>query len=595
MTTDDIPGRSSRRMAAPGWKQDHSIGFPAPEAEHPVRPVPLSRGHLEIANVGFVENKRVVLDDLSFELEPGSTGYLVSSTPEERSALLTLLLGLQAPSKGTIRLDGALLADLPPAERRSAVTVALADPWLVAGTIAENIAFGLTALDREQITQAAKLACVDVFTAKLEHGLDTIVSEEAPELSAGQRRLVGLARAVVRQPAVLLVEEPTRDLDAQAETLAIRAVQRVSEGRTTLVAAPRRHLVRQADRIVRLESGRLAAPSADCHTRAPDTDWARSRDLRRLDSAQSVLAIETGHELVDGFRAIGLVDRSPHTETWLAWDMTETQMVNVKLPRRLPTTYVALEELTREFRTSELLSHPGLARPLNAEFGHSRPHAVYEHLEGRTLADLIGTRIDVHDPELVLRIGYELARTLTYIHQQGFAHLDLRPEIVVVSPQGTIITDLKMALRLGDEQVRFYRRDQFGVLAAEQLRGGPAAASMDMFALGALLYQAANGVLATDSSCSFGAERHSIGTRPPRRRPNGQHQLLGAADRGGDLSTAVASVIELLTASDPSQRPTAEETIALIRPYLLPVPLSSGSTVQPKTTWSSATSHQAAS
>lgn len=595
MTTDDISGRPSRRMAVPGWKHDHSIGLPAPEAEHPVRPQPLSRGHLEIVNVGFIENKHVVLDDLSFELEPGSTGYLVSSTPEERSALLTLLLGLQAPSKGTIRLDGIPLLELPPTDRRRAVTVALADPWLVAGTIAENIAFGLTALDREQIERAAKLACVDVFTANLEHGLDSVVSEEAPELSAGQRRLVGLARAVVRQPAVLLVEEPTRDLDAQAETLAIRAVQRVSEGRTTLVAAPRRHLVRHADRIVRLEGGRLAATSRDPHTSAPDTDWARSRDFRRLDSAQSVLAIEAGHELVVGFRAIGLVDRSPHTETWLAWDTSETQMVNVKLPRRLPTTYVALEELTREYRNSELLSHPGLARPLSAEFGQSRPYAVYEHLESRTLADLIGTRIDIPDAELVLRIGYELARTLTSIHQRGFAHLDLRPEIVVVSPQGTIITDLKMALRLGDEQVRFYRRDQFGVLAAEQLRGGPAAASMDMFALGALLYQTANGVLATDSSSSFGAERHSVGSRPPRRRPNGRHQLLGAADRGGDLSAAVASIIELLTASNPSQRPTAEETIALIRPYLLPIPVAPGSTAELTMTWSRATSHRAAS
>lgn len=543
--------------------------------------------------VGLVEDGRTILDDLSFELAACSTNCLVGSTTEIRSTLFTLILGLETPARGTVHLDGIGVEEMSLPDRRSAVTLAVTDPWLVPGTIAENIAFGYPTVSRDRVEEAASLACLDSFTDELARGLDTALTEEGPELTPAQRRLVGLARAVVRQPALILIDQPATHLDDESESVIDRAVQQVSKGRTTLVAAHRPQLVKRADRILRVRDGRLVESDTRGSTSAPNTDWVNDRAIRRLDSTQSVLAIQIGDEFVPGHQAINLMERSAHTETWLAWDRGAGRSVQVKLPRRSPATFVALEELTREFRTGELLSHPGLGRPLYAQFALARPYSVYEHLQGPTLADLIRGADDRPDPALVLRVGHELCRTLSYIHQRGFAHLDLRPEIVVVSPQGTVVTDLKMALRLGDEQVRFYRRDQYGVLAAEQLRGGPAAASMDIFALGALLYQAANGVLATNANSNFGARRASIESRPPRRRPPGH--LPGHVRGGQDLTVVVASIVEQLTASDPKLRPTAEEAIALIRPHLMPSPASPGAIEGPATSWISAATGQVAS
>lgn len=599
MTIKDVPGRPYRRMVALGRRRDRSIVSSARSAEKPVRPASPIRGHLAVGGVGLVEGKRRILDDLTFELDPGSINYLVDASAEEQSGLLTLLLGLETPAEGTIHLDGVGLDEMSLADRRTMVGLAVADPWMVQGSVAENIGFGHPAVSRSQIESAATLAGVDSFTAGLDDGLDTIVSEEGNELTLVERRLIGLARAVVREPALLLIDRPTKNLDSHAQATTIEAVQRVSEGRTTLIASPRRDLVKEADRILRIRGGNLVGSAQNRSTSASDTDWVRRRAFRRLDSTQSVSAINPEDEFVAGHQAMELIERSAHTETWLAWDRDAGRLVHIKLPRRSPATYVALEELTREFRTGELLTHPGLSRPLYAQFALAQPYSVYEHLQGPTLADLIASPDGRPDSATILRIGYELARTLSYFHQRGFAHLDLRPEIVVISPQGSVITDLKMALRLGDEQVRFYRRDQYGVLAAEQLRGGPAAASMDMFALGALLYQAANGVLATTANSSFGSRRASIESRPPRRRPaprsltrpsNGlqDHQPI-------DASEVISAIVERLTASDPEQRPTAEEVNNLLRPYVLPQPKAPGATAGSSVTWISSATDRVAS
>lgn len=593
MTTDDVPDRPYRRMVAPGRNHDRSIVFSAPPAERPVRPPSPVRGHLAVAGIGVSDGERIVLRDLSFELTPGSTNYLVGSTAEEQQAMLMLLLGLETPSEGTIHLDGIGLEDMALAERRALLGLAVTDPWIIAGTLAENIAFGLPAVGREQVDHAAELAGIEAFAGRLDHGLDTPLSEEGPELAPAERRLVGLARAIVREPALLLIDQPTKHLDEEARSMVIQAVEQVSEGRTTLIATPRSRLVKRVDRILRIRGGRLVDAAQTHPTSASDTDWVRSRDFRRLGAARSVSAINTGDEFIPGHQAISLVERSAHTETWVAWERDAGRSVQVKLPRRSPATYVALEELTREYRTGELLTHAGLSKPLYAQFALANPYSVYEHLQGPTLADLIVANDGGPDPATILRVGYELARTLSYLHQQGFAHLDLRPEVVVVSPQGTVVTDLKMALRLGDEQVRFYRREQYGVLAAEQLRGSPAAASMDIFALGALLYQAANGVLATDTNSNFGSRRASIATRPPRRRPHGIPAPTANTD-DNRLAGAIASIVEQLTASDPKQRPTAEEVNALIRPHLLPTP-STGPSSPSTSGWISSARDQLAS
>ncbi|MEL7158779.1 MAG: ATP-binding cassette domain-containing protein, partial [Actinomycetota bacterium] len=558
-------------------------------------PLPVSRGHFELADVSLDDDDRSLLVDVSVMLKAGSITYVLGPSSEERSALLRLLLGVEALSSGVVRLDGADLEDLPLAEARERIALALSEPWLTDGTIADNIAFGQRAVDREQIVRAAKLACVDSFCADWDLGLDTVVTEEAPELTVGQRRLVALARAVVRQPSVLLIEEPTLGLDAQEETLAIKALQRVAKGRTTVVAAHRLHYARRPDRLLRLERGHLveepAAPSEALV--APSTGWSGDRDSRRLDTHQPVGALSDGaHSAtphsgpeIEGFQPVRLLERSSYTETWLAWHEADSKRVQLKVARRTtPVTYAALEELSREFRTAESLRHPGLARPIAANFGAANPYAVYEYIDGQTLAELIEFQGRDLPPGVVLRIGYELARTLTYIHQRGYAHLDLRPEIVMVSPHGAIITDLKMVQPKGTETKRIYRQDQYGVVAAEQLRGRPAAASMDLFALGAVLYQAANGLLATDWPGTLNSHRHLVAVDDPPALPattepdparaepatGGAEVIAIDRARTGEGSTAAAraaleQIIERLTASDPAARPKADEALSLLR------------------------------
>ncbi|MEM8922899.1 MAG: ATP-binding cassette domain-containing protein [Actinomycetota bacterium] len=543
MTTENLPGR---------------------------HPLPVPRGSFELADVNLVEDGRRLLTDLSVDVEAGSITYVLGGSSDERSALLRLLLGVEEPTSGSIRLDGVDLSELPLAESRGSITIALSDPWLTAGTIADNIAFGHTGVDRTQIMQAAKLACVDSFVTSLDLGLDAIVTEEAPELTVGQRRLVALARAVVRQPAVLLIEEPTRDLDPEEETLAIKALQRVARGRTTIVAARRLHYARRPNRLLRLERGRVvedpAAPPDAPH--APSADWSDDRASRRLDPDQSAGALNLTQPTVEGYDLVRLLERSSYTETWLAWHSDSSKRVQLKLARRSPVTYAALEELSREYRTAESLRHPGLARPIRADFGRAAPFAVYEYVEGRTLAELIEAHGNELAPDLVLRVGYELARTLTYIHQRGYVHLDLRPEIAVVGAQGTIITDLKMVQSKGSKSKRIYRQDQYGVMAAEQLRGAAAATSMDLFTLGAVLYQAANGVLASRWAGTLDSHRKLCG---PRRALAADQRAMALAP-GDDAQTALNAIIDRLTAPDPDDRPTAEETLSLLRLQLHPAP-----------------------
>ncbi|MEM9133262.1 MAG: ATP-binding cassette domain-containing protein [Actinomycetota bacterium] len=551
-------------------------------------PLP-DRGHIELADVTLVEEDRSLLIDVSFTLSAGSITYILGPSSEERSALLRILLGVGGPTTGTIRLDGSDLRNLPLADARERISLALCDPWLTAGSIADNIAFGHPRVEREQIVRAAKLACVTSFTDDWELGLDTQVAEQAPELTVGQRRLVALARAVVRQPDVLLIEEPTKGLDAQEETLAIKALKRVSKGRTTVVAAHRLHYARRPNRLLRIERGRVvedpaAPPDAPL---APAADWSGDRDSRRLDTDQPAGALtpvaRTGPSSngpsIEGYEPVRLLERSSYTETWLAWHQESAKRVQLKVARRAPVTYAALEELSGEYRSAESLRHPGLARPITADFGGPTPFAVYEYIDGHTLAELIELHGTNLAPDLVLRVGYELARTLTYIHQRGYVHLDLRPEIVAVSPYGTIITDLKMVQAKGATTKRIYRQDQYGVIAAEQLRGRPAANSMDLFALGAVLYQAANGLLAADWPGRLNSHRRLAAPTPPAlgtgsdntttSRPGG---TAGLAVPAATSARALTHIIERLTTSDPSARPTTDEALSLLRGRVLPSP-----------------------
>ena len=275
------------------------------------------RGHLAVNNISFSQAGSDLLTDIAFEARPGSVTVVVGAISEARAVLLELLLGLRRPSSGTVSVDGAAMVDLAPSVARSRVTIALPDPWLTAGTVAENIAFGLRRVDRVQIENAARLACVTSFTKNWQLGLDTMISDEGSNLSAGQRRLVALARAVVRDPAVLLIDEPIKGLSPGEESTAIRAIRQVSEGRTVVVATERATMAQEGDQIIEFDGGCVGHHTA----RRPDPDTApdleRHRANRRLGAPQSagskLLATVVGQELAVGFEAVSFVEQTTHT------------------------------------------------------------------------------------------------------------------------------------------------------------------------------------------------------------------------------------------------------------------------------------------
>jgi ABC-type branched-subunit amino acid transport system ATPase component len=539
-------------------------------------------------------NGRELYHNVSFEARPGTTTFVVGASDPVRVGILGALLGIEPPASGTVAIDGHQPTMGPATAAGSTVAIAPRDPQLVAGTIADNIVGDLTGVEIDDIWLAAETACVTEFTDTMTGGLDTEITERGRELTIGQRRLIALARAVLRRPAVLLIEEPTAELTPTDELLTIKAIGKVTAGTTTVLTTDRITLADAGDQIVRFDGSRPETTTS--HATAASTmllsDWESHHTPGDPGPAEALTEIDAGHQLAPGLSSTTLLERATNTETWLAWALERDHLVQVKVPRRAPATLAARQELACEFQRVTSLRHPGLARPIEADLIGESPYALYEHVDGPTLATILDSRVQLPDPRIVLRMGYELARTLSSLHDQGLAHLDLRPEIVVLSAQGTILTDLAKARPIGSEEPSAYRAGQIGTIAPEQLRGDPASPAMDVFALGVLMYQAATGTLSSGYHGTLRNRNHILAPRPPQRRsgftPVRNRRTMTWSRSGGiggtrtrrttrtwstagDSSIAIESMVGRLTAADPEDRPTARQAMALMRPYLYPV------------------------
>ncbi|MCP5031696.1 MAG: ATP-binding cassette domain-containing protein [Actinomycetia bacterium] len=561
------------------------------------------RGHLIVDDIGSFTDHHELFRNVSFEAMPGTTTFIVGAADDVQAALLGALLGTEQPETGTVTVDGEVLSALPLAVMRSTTAIALQDPWLTAGSIADNIIFGLTGVEPCEVLAAAELACVMEFTDGFELGLNTEISEQGLELTVGQRRRIALARAVIRRPAILLIEEPTTQLSAAEELLAIKAIGQVSKGTTTVLTTDRLSLADVGDQIIRFDGGRSETTSSHravapmmLHTAWGANPTAAGWEPRHTPGdpgpAEALTDIDVGHQLTPRLASTTLIERAELTETWLAWAIDRDHLVQVKVPRLAPATPAARRELAREYQRVVSLRHPGLARPIEAGLHGESPYAVYEHVDGPTLATILGSHVHLPEPANVMRMGYELARTLSSLHAEGLVHLDLRAQIVALSPQGTILTDLSMARPNGYKGQSVYRSGQVGTIAPEQLKGGLASPSMDMFALGVVMYQAATGTLSSNYHGTLRDRNQILGPRPPERRPAPTHLgnrytmtwpkvgALGGTDTrhettttwtlGGDLALAIRSVVGRLTAANPDDRPTAAQAMTLMRPFLHP-------------------------
>ncbi|MCA2012542.1 ATP-binding cassette domain-containing protein [Cereibacter sphaeroides] len=225
------------------------------------------------------------LDGISLSVKPGETVALVGPSGAGKSTIIQLLMRFYDPQEGAVTLDGHDLRDLSRADLRGAMALVPQDPVIFATSARENIRFGRPDATDAEIDEAARAAAAHDFITKLPEGYETQLGERGVMLSGGQKQRIAIARAILRDAPVLLLDEATSALDAESERLVQDAVDRLSEGRTTIVVAHRLATVRKADRIVVFDQGRIAAEGTHAELVAQGGLYARLARLQFTDGA----------------------------------------------------------------------------------------------------------------------------------------------------------------------------------------------------------------------------------------------------------------------------------------------------------------------
>ena len=199
-----------------------------------------------------------VLKDVSFRIQPGQLVGIVGPTGGGKSTVVSMIPRFYDPTSGVVKIDGRDVRDYKISSLREQIGYVLQDTVLFRGTILENIAFGRPSATREEIVEAARLANADDFIARMPKGYDTMVGERGSTLSGGQRQRIGIARVMVRNSPILLLDEPTAALDSESEKLVIEALERLMKGRTVVTIAHRLSTIRDADKIIVISGGVVA-------------------------------------------------------------------------------------------------------------------------------------------------------------------------------------------------------------------------------------------------------------------------------------------------------------------------------------------------
>jgi ABC-type multidrug transport system fused ATPase/permease subunit len=229
-----------------------------PEDHDPIKPNPF-KGRIKFDHVAFGYNaEECVLKDVSFNVEPGQLIGIVGPTGGGKSTIVSLIPRLYDPLSGTIEVDDVDVRKYKIDGLRNQIGYVLQETVLFAGTIRDNIAYGKAGATEAEILEAAKLADADEFIQKMPHGYDTLVGERGATLSGGQRQRIGIARAIIRNNPILILDEPTAALDTEAERSVIGALERLMKGRTVITIAHRLSTIRDANKILVLKGGVVA-------------------------------------------------------------------------------------------------------------------------------------------------------------------------------------------------------------------------------------------------------------------------------------------------------------------------------------------------
>jgi subfamily B ATP-binding cassette protein MsbA len=218
-----------------------------------------AKGAITFENVAFAYSEEAsVLRDVSLHIEPGQIVGVVGPTGSGKSTVLSLIPRFYDATSGRVLIDGVDVTDYKLSALRAQVGFVLQETVLFRGTIRENIAYGRPGATDDEIVAAAKIANADEFISRMPHGYDSMVGERGDTLSGGQRQRIGIARAVVRNSPIMILDEPTAALDPESEALVIEALRRLMQGRTVIMIAHRLSTIRDADKIIVLKEGVVA-------------------------------------------------------------------------------------------------------------------------------------------------------------------------------------------------------------------------------------------------------------------------------------------------------------------------------------------------
>ncbi len=246
--------------ALAGLERTREVLRERPEDRDPRRTTALGpiRGEVEFDRVGFsYDEGKQVLFEVSFRANPGTVTALVGPSGSGKSTIISLVAAFHTPSEGMVRVDGVDLSTVRLDSYRTQLGVVLQDTFLFDGTIEENIAFARPDATKEQILEACRIARVDEFAESFENKYETIVGERGVKLSGGQRQRVSIARAILADPRILILDEATSSLDSESEALIQEGLKYLMKGRTTFVIAHRLSTIRRADQILVVEGGRI--------------------------------------------------------------------------------------------------------------------------------------------------------------------------------------------------------------------------------------------------------------------------------------------------------------------------------------------------
>ncbi len=230
------------------------------EVRDPLRTVSLNaiRGEVRYEDVSFAyDPEKPVLHGISLDAQPGTVTALIGPSGSGKSTIISLLCAFHTPDAGRLTIDGVDLATVRLSDYRTQLGVVLQESFLFDGSIRENVVFSRPQASEKQILEACRIARVDEFAERFPEGYDTIVGERGVKLSGGQRQRISIARAILADPRILILDEATSSLDSESEALIQEGLSYLMQGRTTFVIAHRLSTIRRADQILVIEAGRI--------------------------------------------------------------------------------------------------------------------------------------------------------------------------------------------------------------------------------------------------------------------------------------------------------------------------------------------------